>query len=414
MDAVLTDMTRAPDGIRVQLDGRRAELSWRWLRDHATDGSSFDARSHQRLVTPAEVRAAGPASVRLDDTGDALLVEWPDGPATTFTASELRGIVGDSGSSGHAISRLDPRPGATAGRDTTAERRAGSPTDMPPPLPWRGTDLAERLARPAYDELVSTDDGRRAAVTAFFRDGVVVVRDVPVDLAATRRVLERFGYVRTTIFGDVWEYGSDGALDDTASTTLEISPHTDGTYSNDAPGLLGLHCVLFDATGGESVLVDGQAVVSRLRAEAPEHVEVLRTVDVPGRYIGDGAHLLARRPPLRVDGDRLVQISYNHHDRAPMLLAEPAMSQLYDALFALHALAEDRQLQFEVALRPGDMLLLDNWRVLHGRRAFAGTRRIAGGYVNREDVESTMRLLAAADRQIQLAEVPRCDGSPSA
>jgi len=48
-------------------------------------------------------------------------------------------------------------------------------------------------------------------------------------------------------------------------------------------------------------------------------------------------------------------------------------------------------LQVEVELRPGDMVCFDNWRVLHGRRAFQGERLIAGGYINREDLESALR-----------------------
>ena len=67
------------------------------------------------------------------------------------------------------------------------------------------------------------------------------------------RSIERFGYVRMTIFGDLWEFRSDGGFDDTASTPLEITPHTDGSYSNDAPGLLALHCHRYDARGGENV-----------------------------------------------------------------------------------------------------------------------------------------------------------------
>jgi len=38
------------------------------------------------------------------------------------------------------------------------------------------------------------------------------------------------------------------------------------------------------------------------------------------------------------------------------------------------------------------MLVFDNWRILHGRGAFQGRRKMAGAYVNREDYESRVRL----------------------
>lgn len=168
--------------------------------------------------------------------------------------------------------------------------------------------------------------------------------------------------------------------------------YIDGTYSNDAPGLVGLHCHGYEATGGENVFVDGLAIVERLSSNS---LSMLRDVEIPARYIGDGAHLMARRPALRFERDRLTQISYNHHDRAPFSLPEPMMTSVLDALGELDALANDPTLQLELSLRPGDMVLFDNWRLLHGRRAFSGQRLIAGGYINREDVESTTRRLAA-------------------
>ena len=44
-------------------------------------------------------------------------------------------------------------------------------------------------------------------------------------------------------------------------------------------------------------------------------------------------------------------------------------------------------------LAPGRMLIFDNWRTLHGRKAYQGKRRLAGAYINKEDVESRLRVL---------------------
>jgi trimethyllysine dioxygenase len=37
-------------------------------------------------------------------------------------------------------------------------------------------------------------------------------------------------------------------------------------------------------------------------------------------------------------------------------------------------------------------MLFDNWRVLHGRTAYTGVRRLCGAYLNHEDFESRLRL----------------------
>ena len=50
-------------------------------------------------------------------------------------------------------------------------------------------------------------------------------------------------------------------------------------------------------------------------------------------------------------------------------------------------------MQWHRVLRPGDALLFDNWRVLHGRLAYTGKRTLCGAYLNHEDFESRLRLL---------------------
>ena len=56
-------------------------------------------------------------------------------------------------------------------------------------------------------------------------------------------------------------------------------------------------------------------------------------------------------------------------------------------------LANDPAMQWRHVLQPGEAMLFDNWRVLHGRAAYTGLRRMCGGYLNREDLESRLRQL---------------------
>jgi trimethyllysine dioxygenase len=58
----------------------------------------------------------------------------------------------------------------------------------------------------------------------------------------------------------------------------------------------------------------------------------------------------------------------------------------------LETLLGDHRLQWRRANPPGEAMLFDNWRVLHGRTAYTGHRHLCGGYVNREDYESRLRL----------------------
>jgi trimethyllysine dioxygenase len=59
-------------------------------------------------------------------------------------------------------------------------------------------------------------------------------------------------------------------------------------------------------------------------------------------------------------------------------------------------LVNDPVNEITMRLAPGTALLFDNWRLLHGRRAYQGYRRLCGAYLNKEDFDSKLRVLRAA------------------
>ena len=42
---------------------------------------------------------------------------------------------------------------------------------------------------------------------------------------------------------------------------------------------------------------------------------------------------------------------------------------------------------------PGRAVLVDNWRVMHGRSGFSGSRRLCGAYINWDDYRSRVEVL---------------------
>jgi trimethyllysine dioxygenase len=156
------------------------------------------------------------------------------------------------------------------------------------------------------------------------------------------------------------------------------------------------HCLGLDAVGGDSVLVDGFKIAEIMAAETPDLYRILTEVEVTGQYIDHekGIHLMAKRPLFRLDSaGKLVQVSFNNLDRAPLYLPEAELAAFYRAYGAFSRLANDRSLQYRRRLMPGSLVLFDNWRLLHARDAYQGYRRLAGAYLNKEDVESRLRVL---------------------
>lgn len=348
-------------------DGEPSEYPWLWLRDHAHEPATLHPVTRQRQLFTAGL-PSGLHGLRAQVVEDDVEIGWGEG----------------EGSSRLPVAFLAEfrRP---------SEARVGPIGDV---VVWDAESIAVSWPAIAHDEVMADDDGVARWLGLVARFGFCIVTDVPRDPAATDALIRRVAYVRETIFGGLWDFQADLAKADTAYTNLELLPHTDGTYSHDAPGLQLLHCLAFVGTGGESTMVDGLRIAAELRTTAPGHYDTLSTVQVPGQYVGDGSHLMAARPVFRHDASgALVQVSFNNYDRAPFLLPPDEMTAFYDAVRAFEQLANDHRLQWRRVLQPGEAMLFDNWRVLHGRAAYEGHRHMAGAYVNREDYESRLRTL---------------------
>jgi gamma-butyrobetaine dioxygenase len=132
------------------------------------------------------------------------------------------------------------------------------------------------------------------------------------------------------------------------------------------------------ACGGESILVDGYRLLNGLRVARPELHAFLTSVDVdffgattaPVR--GVPATPLVRRHVEHTQGGRLVVRASSYAVPAPQEphVAEHArMLRSYTDVLAAAAAAAPR-----VRLEVGELFVIDNYRVLHGRDGFHGPR----------------------------------------
>jgi gamma-butyrobetaine dioxygenase len=351
--------------VRVELaDGGSVELHRFALRDACPCPSCRHPLSAQRLFESSEVLpAARVSAVALGP--DGLRIDWADGHVSLFPFDWLEA-------------------------EAQAQHRGARPRR---PLTFWGAELVGRLPAADYDEVVGEQDAFVAWLAAVAELGFALLRGVPREEGAVAAVAELFSPVRTTNYGRVFDVSVRVGATNLADSAGALSLHTDNPYRQPAPTLQLLECLSASLAGGETVLVDGFRAVALLGEFAPDKLATLARQAIRYRYADAGAEFFADVPvvSLDLDGEPL-SLQVNNRSKGVPVGAPELVARWYEAYFALLALLERRDAQLSFRLEPGELLVLDNRRVLHGRRAFAdhGERRLQGCYADRDALLSTL------------------------
>lgn len=138
-----------------------------------------------------------------------------------------------------------------------------------------------------------------------------------------------------------------------ASSQVFTPFHTDSQdYLGAPPAIQVMVCKRAAATGGETRLLDGAALLARLARENPSlHGQLVQTPRTHRFYFGD-----VHSPTVAMKRGHLV---WTHSPLPPT-----------DAIGEALALELAREPVITIAVRTGETLVVDNHRMLHGREAF--------------------------------------------
>ena len=364
----IASLERAPDRLRLTWpDGGHDDFHHVWLRDNCRCETCRDPAAGERLFDT--VSLSPDLEPRTATAEDDLVIEWDDGHTSRFPSRWLRE---------HAYG-----PAARAARAAQPRLWDASIAQDPPHI--------------SLAEIDAGDEGQLRWLRLIRDHGFAIVLDVPTRQDAVIELAERIAFVQETNFGRTFEVVSKPDPNNLAYTSHRLFSHTDIPNRHSAVNLQLLHCIQNDATGGESILVDGFEAARRLQATDPEAFELLRTVEVPWRFEDDDTRIENRFPVLHTDRDgRLVEIRLNTGIMAPLDTDPELVVPFYRALRIFGLLLRDPDLEYHFRMEPGHCQIFDNQRVLHARAAFdpsTGRRHLQGCYVDKDDALGRLHTL---------------------
>ena len=241
-------------------------------------------------------------------------------------------------------------------------------------------------SREMYDLLIS-----------FYKYGFVIIKNVPTDNNFIVKFANSIGSVRRTNFGEYFNVKSKIDPNDLAYTSMQLSPHTDNPYRNPVPCIQLLHCIINEVSGGFSTIVDGFTVCEDLKKNHPDYFKVLNEIKVKFKFIDKDVVLEDWSELIKLNDDgTFKQVRFSPRLDFVPVLNKDQLDLYYKARKKLSEMYNSKKYRIEFKLEPKDLIMMDNYRLLHGRTAYEtseGNRFLQGCYIDYDSTEGKLKHL---------------------
>ncbi|MBO1351998.1 MAG: TauD/TfdA family dioxygenase [Hormoscilla sp. GUM202] len=332
----------------INVAGKR--FHYTWLRDNCLNSKYRDPESWEKLDDISD-RPSCPEPLSVEERDGELIIDWNETPShrSIFPISWL------------LKHNCDPSP---------------APLNEPVVL-W---DKAWLEANPVekYDTRSSTPE---SWMSQLFKLGFVILSNIaPEDLD---EFVTSFGPVRNTEYGGIM---TQTVAKDLAASTHGLPPHTDLTFWYGHRVAEFIYCVKHEAAGGQTLIADSFRVTKDFQEQQPDYFKILSETPVQFWRV-QHEHQYFFRPvrPILELGDRgeVAAVRFSYKNCTPILPFDK-IEGFYEAYRAFSSYLNNPDYQYRFRFESGDCLLVQNFRVLHGRTAFdpaSGPREMKVAYI---------------------------------
>ena len=333
-----------------------------WLRERLSDEKNLDKNNLQRLYEPS-LLDNNIFIKEYSQNENILEVFFSDGQVGNFIIQDLL----------NEINQYDL---------------------IPEQQPW-----PENIIMPFhnYKNFRDSSDLTINMLSDFHSLGFVIITHLSRKEGAVIDFAENLGPVRATNFGKHFDVISKPKPNDLAYTGLGLSAHSDNPYRKPVPGIQLLHCIVNEAEGGNSTLVDGLAIVNYMEKNEKHLFDVLTKIEILFRFTDKDVILENWGKLIELDNkNNFKQIRFSSRlDYVPALDPEQ-LTMFYKARKKLYELCKSKEFILNIRLDSGMLIMFDNHRILHGRTKYDpnfGYRHLQGCYIEHDATEGKLRRL---------------------
>lgn len=413
----------ASQGLPAEIDDTLF-LPKAWLRDICPCPACVSPSSGQKRFASCVLPPALKTKRMTFKSDGALVVRWkgqaapgPGGPHSLGHRSIYpmdylvsRYLVGlKNGGEATPPAHLEVKDVEDSGRDTEAGAAAPQARVL-----W-DREVFERGLEARHVEYSDWMEGGSAfaqAIRTLSSYGLVVVKNVPESETSVQQVAERIGPIMDTFYGRTWDVVSKPDAENVAYTNDFLCLHQDLLYHDPVPKIQLLHCLKNECKGGESLFSDGLVAAWHASMVRTPYAADLETHRLAYWYTKNGNDRYRTHPIVDATGHhpRLpLGVNWSPPFQAPLPLAPllahgPGTTTLHPPSGHHRFVAETRSARrfmdaveapratWEYKMAPGDCVVFDNRRVLHGRTRFdvsggGGERHLRGCYLDEPTYE---------------------------
>ena len=345
--------------------GLKKEIHPFWLRERVNGEKFVDKSTQQRLFDPTQLQENIQIK-NLSLCNDFLEVNFNDGASTKIAVIDIFKEF----SSINEIKQIEK-------------------------IKW-DFSFSEQNTFEFDENLFETEEMYKALIN-FYQYGFVIFKNVPTRDNFIVKFANSIGSVRRTNFGEFFNVQSKLNPNDLAYTSLNLAPHTDNPYRNPVPCIQILQCIENEVSGGLSTLVDGYTVSEKLKQEFTDYYKILTEIKIRFQFIDQTIVLEDWAEMIQLDeSGNFKQVRFSPRLDFVPLIDKEKLELFYSARKKLSELYNSENYKIEFKLLPGDLLMMDNYRLLHGRTKYdasEGNRFLQGCYIDYDSTEGRLKHL---------------------